>query len=206
MALLTEMLPALVAEGGRVLVFSQFTEMLALVRQALSALALPHLKLTGQTPPRERGDIVARFQAKQDEPVLLLSLKAGGVGLNLTAADTVIHYDPWWNPAVENQATDRAHRIGQTKAVFVYKLVVAGSIEEKILALQEQKAELAAGILCEDHQGTVKFCEEDIRALLAPLPGGERGGAPPARRRPNSTQVRNAAPGSGTVERLRGRR
>ena len=103
-------------------------------------------------------------------PVFLISLKAGGVGLNLTAADTVIHFDPWWNPAVENQATDRAHRLGQTKAVFVYKLVVAGSIEEKILALQERKAALAAGILAEDHEGTVKFGEDDIRALLAPLP------------------------------------
>jgi len=82
----------------------------------------------------------------------------------------VIHFDPWWNPAVENQATDRAHRLGQTKAVFVYKLVVAGSIEEKILALQERKAALAAGILAEDHEGTVKFGEDDIRALLAPLP------------------------------------
>ena len=98
------------------------------------------------------------------------SSQSGGVGLNLTAADTVIHFDPWWNLAVENQATDRAHRLGQTKAVFVYKLVVAGSIEEKILALQERKAALAAGILAEDHEGTVKFGEDDIRALLAPLP------------------------------------
>ena len=103
-------------------------------------------------------------------PVFLISLKAGGTGLNLTAADTVIHFDPWWNPAVENQATDRTHRLGQTKAVFVYKLVVAGSIEEKILALQERKAALAAGILAEDHEGTVKFGEDDIAALFSPLP------------------------------------
>jgi SNF2 family DNA or RNA helicase len=116
-------------------------------------------------------------------PVFLISLKAGGVGLNLTAADTVIHYDPWWNPAAENQATDRAHRLGQTKAVFVYKLVVAGSIEEKILALQEKKAELAAGILAEDHEGTVKFGEDDIRALLAPLPEARGDDARPARKR-----------------------
>ncbi|MGL5985684.1 MAG: helicase-related protein, partial [Burkholderiales bacterium] len=103
-------------------------------------------------------------------PIFLISLKAGGVGLNLTAADTVIHFDPWWNPAVENQATDRAHRIGQQKPVFVYKLIVAGSIEDKILQLQQKKADLAAGILSEDHAGSVKFSADDIAALLAPLP------------------------------------
>jgi superfamily II DNA or RNA helicase len=167
--LLTEMLPELVAEGRRVLVFSQFTEMLALVAQALSALPLPHLVLTGETPPHERGDLVARFQAKQHEPVLLLSLKAGGVGLNLTAADTVIHLDPWWNPAVERQATDRAHRIGQDQPVFVYKLVVEGSIEERMLALQERKAALAEGVLGSDADRAVKFGEADLQGLLAPL-------------------------------------
>jgi SNF2 family DNA or RNA helicase len=93
------------------------------------------------------------------------------VGLNLTGADTVIHFDPWWNPAVEDQATDRAHRIGQTKQVFVYKLVVAGSIEEKILALQEKKADLAASVLSQDRAALTKFGKADIRALLAPLPG-----------------------------------
>ena len=115
------------------------------------------------------------FRSFQDEavPIFLISLKAGGVGLNLTAADTVIHYDPWWNPAVENQATDRAHRIGQTRDVFVYKPVVAGSIEEKILALQERKAELAASVLTEDAAALSKFGEADIRALLAPLPQGK---------------------------------
>ena len=169
MDLLTDMLPELVAEGRRVLVFSQFTEMLALVGQALSAQALPYLTLTGETPPRERGDIVARFQAKQDESVLLLSLKAGGVGLNLTAADTVIHVDPWWNPAVERQATDRAHRIGQDQPVFVYKLVVEGSIEERMLALQARKAALAEGVLGTDGDRAVKFGEADLQGLLAPL-------------------------------------
>jgi SNF2 family DNA or RNA helicase len=101
-------------------------------------------------------------------PIFLISLKAGGVGLNLTAADTVIHYDPWWNPAVENQATDRAHRLGQDKPVFVYKLIVGGSIEEKILALQERKAELAAGILSEDRGVDVKFGTDDLAALFEP--------------------------------------
>ncbi|MEO6172946.1 MAG: C-terminal helicase domain-containing protein, partial [Arenimonas sp.] len=123
--------------------------------------------LTGDSKNRE--DIISKFQ-DGDMPVFLISLKAGGVGLNLTAADTVIHYDPWWNPAVENQATDRTHRIGQDKQVFVYKLVVAGSIEEKILVLQEKKAELAASVLSEDSAALIKFGESDIRALLAPLP------------------------------------
>jgi superfamily II DNA or RNA helicase len=167
---LMDMLPELVDEGRRVLVFSQFTSMLALIEHELTARKLDYVILTGETQDRE--GVIRRFQ---DEvvPIFLISLKAGGVGLNLTAADTVIHYDPWWNPAVENQATDRAHRIGQTKKVFVYKLVVAGSIEEKILALQEKKAELAAGVLSEDAGALSKFGEADIRALLAPLPLGK---------------------------------
>ena len=165
--LLMDMLPELVDEGRKVLLFSQFTTMLALISAELDARKIPYVALTGDTVDRE---VPVRAFQDGPTPVFLISLKAGGVGLNLTAADTVIHFDPWWNPAVENQATDRAHRLGQTKAVFVYKLVVAGSIEEKILALQERKAALAAGILAEDHEGTVKFGEDDIRALLAPLP------------------------------------
>ena len=165
--MLMEMLPELVSEGRRILVFSQFTSMLELIEAELAQEQLDYVKLTGDT--RDREEVVRRFQ-DCEVPIFLISLKAGGVGLNLTAADTVIHYDPWWNPAVENQATDRAHRLGQTKNVFVYKLVVAGSIEEKILALQERKAELAAGILSEDVNGLVKFGEADIAALLAPLP------------------------------------
>ena len=168
--LLMEMLPELVSEGRRILVFSQFTSMLELIELELANEKLSYVKLTGDTQNRE--EVVRRFQ-DEEVPIFLISLKAGGVGLNLTAADTVIHYDPWWNPAVENQATDRAHRLGQTKNVFVYKLVVAGSIEEKILALQEKKAELAAGILSEDASGLVKFGEADIAALLAPLPDVE---------------------------------
>lgn len=169
--LLADLLPALVAEGRRVLVFSQFTEMLTLAAEALDTLALPYLTLTGQTPPGQRGAVVQRFQAQQDAsaPVLLVSLKAGGVGLNLTAADTVIHLDPWWNPAVEEQATARAHRIGQDQPVFVYKLVVEGSIEERMLELQARKAALAQGVLGHDAEGAVKFSEADLHALLAPL-------------------------------------
>jgi SNF2 family DNA or RNA helicase len=168
--LLMEMLPELVSEGRRILVFSQFTSMLELIEGELTKEKLTYVKLTGDTQNRE--EVVRQFQ-DGEVPIFLISLKAGGVGLNLTSADTVIHYDPWWNPAVENQATDRAHRLGQTKNVFVYKLVVAGSIEEKILALQEKKAELAAGILSEDSAGLTKFGEADIAALLAPLPKDE---------------------------------
>ncbi len=166
--MLCDMLPALVAEGRRMLVFSQFTAMLALVEAALTTLKLPWLSLTGKTPPAQRGAVVAQFQNKS-VPILLISLKAGGVGLNLTAADTVIHLDPWWNPAVEEQATARAHRIGQQQAVFVYKLVVEGSIEERILELQARKAALADGVLGQDVALAPKFNAEDLQALLAPL-------------------------------------
>ncbi len=181
--LVADLLPALVSEGRRVLVFSQFTAMLRLAAERLDALALPYLMLTGQTPPAQRGAVVRQFQAQgtardagADGPggsgnarVLLVSLKAGGTGLNLTAADTVIHLDPWWNPAVEEQATARAHRIGQDQPVFVYKLVVEGSIEERMLELQARKAALASGVLGHDAEGAVKFSEADLHALLAPL-------------------------------------
>ncbi len=166
-AIFMDMLPELVEEGRRVLLFSQFTSMLALIEQELVRAKLDYVTLTGDT--KDRDTPIRRFQS-EEVPIFLVSLKAGGLGLNLTAADTVIHFDPWWNPAVENQATDRAHRIGQTKRVFVYKLIVAGSIEEKILALQEKKAALAHGILSADRAGEVKFSESDLAALLAPLP------------------------------------
>jgi superfamily II DNA or RNA helicase len=165
---LRDMLPELVREGRRMLVFSQFTEMLTLVEAELAALELPFVSLTGDTPVRSRGAVVQQFQAKA-VPIMLLSLKAGGVGLNLTAADTVIHLDPWWNPAVEQQATARAHRIGQDQPVFVYKLVVEGSIEERMLALQARKAALAEGVLGVDAAIATKFSAEDLQGLLAPL-------------------------------------
>jgi SNF2 family DNA or RNA helicase len=167
MALLRDMLRELVDEGRRVLVFSQFTEMLTLVEAELDELGLLYLSLTGDTAVSARGEVVRQFQART-VPVMLLSLKAGGVGLNLTAADTVIHLDPWWNPAVERQATDRAHRIGQDQPVFVYKLVVEGSIEERMLLLQERKSALAEGVLGHD-TGSVKFNADDLKGLLAPL-------------------------------------
>ncbi|HUR45054.1 MAG TPA: C-terminal helicase domain-containing protein, partial [Candidatus Saccharimonadales bacterium] len=117
---------------------------------------------------------IDQFQ-KGEVAVFLISLKAGGTGLNLTAADTVIHYDPWWNPAVENQATDRAHRIGQTKKVFVYKLLTEGTVEEKILALQARKKELVEGLLDEDRADNLKLTHDDIDLLFAPLDGGTEG-------------------------------
>ncbi|HMW56419.1 MAG TPA: DEAD/DEAH box helicase [Accumulibacter sp.] len=165
--LLMTMLPEQVEEGRRILLFSQFTSMLALIEKELKLLGIAYGILTGDT--RDREEQVRRFQAGE-VPIFLISLRAGGVGLNLTAADTVIHYDPWWNPAAENQATDRAHRLGQDKPVFVYKLIVAGSIEEKILALQERKAELAERILSADRGVDAKFGRDDIAALFAPLP------------------------------------
>ena len=168
---LADTLPALVAEGRRVLVFSQFTAMLDLVAQQLSELALPFLALTGRTSAGQRAEVVRRFQSQAEgsAPVLLVSLKAGGTGLNLTAADTVIHVDPWWNPAVEAQATARAHRIGQDQPVFVYRVVVEGSIEERLLELQARKQVLADGVLGNDAADAVKFSEADLEALLAPL-------------------------------------
>ncbi len=169
--LLMDMLPELIDEGRRILVFSQFTTMLGLIAAELDKARIGWVALTGDT--RDRRIPVEDFQ-KGRVPVFLISLKAGGVGLNLTAADTVIHYDPWWNPAAENQATDRAHRIGQDKPVFVFKLVCAGSIEEKILALQERKAALAESVLSEDANALAKFGEADIAALLAPLPTSGR--------------------------------
>ncbi|WP_374664117.1 SNF2-related protein [Ramlibacter sp.] len=165
--LLMELLPEMLAEGRRVLLFSQFTSMLTLIEEALAGRDLAWTKLTGQT--KDRDAAIARFTEGQ-VPLMLISLKAGGVGLNLPQADTVIHYDPWWNPAVEQQATARAHRIGQTSSVNVYKLVAAGTIEERILALQARKSELADAL----YRGAAAraaplFTEDDVAELLQPL-------------------------------------
>lgn len=164
---LLEMLDELLAEGRRVLLFSQFTSMLDLIQAELQARNIPYALLTGET--RNRRQPVADFQQGR-VPLFLISLKAGGTGLNLTAADTVIHYDPWWNPAVEQQATDRAYRIGQDKPVFVYKLIAHGTLEEKIQQLQARKAALAAGVLEEGKDSGLQLQESDIDALFAPLP------------------------------------
>ena len=163
---LLEMLDGLVAARRRVLVFSQFTSMLELIRAALTERGIEHLLLTGQT--RDRAAVVSKFQ-DGEVPVFLISLKAGGVGLNLTAADTVIHYDPWWNPAAEDQATDRAYRIGQDKPVFVYKLICSGTVEERIRALQANKAALADAVLEGGTTARLHFDEQEIDELFAPL-------------------------------------
>lgn len=164
--LLMDLLPEMLAEGRKVLLFSQFTSMLALIQLELAKKEIAHVILTGDT--KDRATPVEQFQ-NGAVPLFLISLKAGGTGLNLTAADTVIHYDPWWNPAVENQATDRAHRIGQTKSVFVYKLMTVGTVEEKILALQKRKRELVEGLMDEKRRETLQLTNEDLQVLFAPL-------------------------------------
>jgi SNF2 family DNA or RNA helicase len=128
------------------LVFSQFTSFLDLAEPALTAAGLSIVRLDGTTPAAKRADLVARFQAGEGD-LFLISLKAGGVGLNLTAADVVIHLDPWWNPAVEDQASDRAHRIGQTKPVTVIRLVAQNTVEESVLAMHADKRNLVQGVL-----------------------------------------------------------
>jgi superfamily II DNA or RNA helicase len=165
--LMEELLPSLLAEGRRILLFSSFSSMLKIIADQLDKAGITHLSLTGQTPGAERAAKVRRFQSGEI-PLFLISLKAGGTGLNLTAADTVIHYDPWWNPAAENQATDRAHRIGQDKPVFVHKLITRGSIEARILDLQQKKSALVEALLTADTNG-LKMDAETLGHLLAPL-------------------------------------
>jgi SNF2 family DNA or RNA helicase len=167
LAQLMTLLPEMLAEGRRILLFSQFTSMLTLIEAELKKQGIRSVKLTGQSQKRDA--LIEQFTSGQ-VPLFLISLKAGGVGLNLPQADTVIHYDPWWNPAAETQATDRAHRIGQTQSVWVLKLVAQGTIEERILALQERKAALAEGM----YSGSVArkaplFTEGDLAELLKPL-------------------------------------
>jgi SNF2 family DNA or RNA helicase len=168
MELLLDLLPTLVEDGRRVLLFSQFTEMLALIEAEVAKLKLPYLKLTGESS--DRAGLVKQFQ-EGDVPLFLISLKAGGVGLNLTAADTVILYDPWWNPAVEQQAIDRAYRIGQDKPVFVYKLIASGTVEDKMVELQARKAGLADQLLS-GVASDAALNTQDFDELFKPL-GGE---------------------------------
>jgi SNF2 family DNA or RNA helicase len=165
---LLEMVTEMVAEGRRILLFSQFTSMLDLMKPALTAAGVKFVELRGDTV--DRAAPVSRFEAGE-VPLFLISLKAGGRGLNLTSADTVIHYDPWWNPAVEDQASDRAHRIGQTKSVFVYKLIAADTVEERIVELQERKAALASLALSEDGMALPAMDAEDIDYLFGVAPG-----------------------------------
>ena len=164
---LRDLLGELVAEGRRVLVFSQFVEMLRLIEADLAEAGISHLTLTGQT--QNRAEVLDSF-AQGERSVFLLSLKAGGVGLTLTEADTVILYDPWWNPAVERQAMDRTHRIGQDKPVFVHRLVAAGTVEEKILDMQARKQALADALFDEHDAASDSLLDEaTLQDLFAPM-------------------------------------
>jgi superfamily II DNA or RNA helicase len=162
--LFSELLEEVIDGGHRVLVFSQFVSMLTLLRQQLETDETPYCYLDGSTP--NRGEVVERFQKDPAIPVFLISLKAGGVGLNLTGADTVIHFDPWWNPAVEDQATDRAHRIGQTRVVTSYKLITRDTVEEKILTLQSRKREIIQGTIGGEEEFTSALTWDEIQELL----------------------------------------
>ncbi|HTN10387.1 MAG TPA: DEAD/DEAH box helicase [Acetobacteraceae bacterium] len=173
---LLEMLEEMLPEGRRVLLFSQFTSMLDLIKPRLDAAGIRYVELRGDT--RDRAEPVRAFEAGE-VPVFLISLKAGGRGLNLVSADTVIHYDPWWNPAAEDQASDRAHRIGQTKSVFVYKLIAADTVEDRIVALQQRKAQLAEIALGEAGEDAEALADQAELALggedLEFLFGGRQG-------------------------------
>jgi SNF2 family DNA or RNA helicase len=165
---LMEMVSEMIAEGRRILLFSQFTSMLDLIKPVLLDAGIAFVELRGDTS--DRATPVQRFEAGE-VPLFLISLKAGGRGLNLTSADTVIHYDPWWNPAVEEQASDRAHRIGQLRSVFVYKLIAADTVEERIVELQERKSALASLALTQEGMALPAMDAEDIDYLFGMAPG-----------------------------------
>jgi superfamily II DNA or RNA helicase len=165
---LMDMLQDVIAEGHRVLVFSQFVEMLKIVRKALDKAHITYEYLTGETPAEERQASVNRFNNTTDSSVFLISLKAGGTGLNLTGADYVIHYDPWWNPAAEEQATDRAYRIGQDKTVMVYRFITRGTVEEKIMRIKARKQDLLDSIIAANRSMDTLFSADELRDILTP--------------------------------------
>ncbi len=160
-----DLINSLIDGGHKTLLFSQFTSMLEIIEEELKKAEISYYKITGSTPKEARLEMVNKFN-EDKTPLFLISLKAGGTGLNLTGADSVIHYDPWWNIAAQNQATDRAHRIGQTKIVTVYRLIVKNTIEEKILLMQEQKSRLAQDILSGENVSNVSLTKEDLMLLL----------------------------------------
>jgi SNF2 family DNA or RNA helicase len=165
LALLDELLDEAIDGGHRVLLFSQFVSMLALIRERLAAKAVRFSYLDGST--KERQAVVDEFQNDSGIPVFLMSLKAGGVGLNLSAADTVIHFDPWWNYAAEAQATDRAHRIGQTRVVTAYKLIARDTVEEKIVKLQARKRSASEGVIGSEEPLMSGLTTADLEELLS---------------------------------------
>ena len=162
-----ELLAEAVDDGHRVLVFSQFTSLLALLRAELDGQGTPYCYLDGSMPVRARQAEVDRFQQSADLPVFLISLKAGGTGLNLTSAHHVVLYDRWWNPAVENQATDRAFRIGQTKNVEVHKFICAGTLEEKIDEIIERKVQVAENVVGTGEDWLTELSNEELKDILA---------------------------------------
>ncbi len=151
----------------KLLVFSQFTEMLHLIEAELKKGKIKYCYLDGSTPAEKRKDAVAQFQSDERIKVFLISLKAGGVGLNLTAADYVYIVDPWWNPAVEQQAIDRTHRIGQKNKIFAYKMICKDTVEEKIIALQQKKKQLANDLVTEDAGFIKKLTKDDVAFLFS---------------------------------------
>ncbi len=162
---LKEMLEEIISEGHRVLLFSQFVDMLDITKEWLVKSGIKHEYLTGST--KNRQEVVERFNSDSTIPIFLVSLKAGGTGLNLTGADYVIHYDPWWNPAVEDQATDRAYRIGQTKKVFVYRLITKGTVEEKIQKLKQRKRNLIDSVISVDRNIGKTLTYEDLQDIFS---------------------------------------
>lgn len=165
MELCMELLNNAVNGGHKVLLFSQFTSMLEILEKRMEEAGIGYYSLTGSTPKKERMELMEKFN-RDATPVFCISLKAGGTGLNLTGADVVIHYDPWWNVAAENQATDRAHRIGQKRVVTVYKLVAEHTIEEKVVELQQKKKELADQVLSGEEMGSILFDREELLKLF----------------------------------------
>ena len=165
-SLFLQIMDELRENGHRILVFSQFTSMLDLLDATLTEKGIPHFKLTGSTPSEERFRLVDEFNENTDIKVFLISLKAGGTGLNLVGADTVIHYDPWWNFSAESQASDRVHRIGQKNNVQIIKLITKDSIEEKILELQTKKKELFNKVVSEDGNILSKLTNEELLSLF----------------------------------------
>lgn len=164
--LFLQLLPDLIANGHRILVFSQFTSMLEILKESLQELHYEYFYMEGNTKVADRNDYVKRFNAGEGQ-LFLISLKAGGTGLNLTGADTVIHFDPWWNPAVEDQATDRAHRIGQKRSVQVIKLITKGTIEEKIFNLQKRKKELSDSVITSKEVLINSLSKEELEELFS---------------------------------------
>ena len=159
------MLEQIISEGHRILLFSQFVDMLDIIKDWLERSGIPYEYLTGKT--KDRQGAVERFNSSASIPIFLISLKAGGTGLNLTGADYVIHYDPWWNPAVEDQATDRAYRIGQTKKVFVYRLITKNTVEEKIQKLKSIKRDLVDNVISVDRNITKSLTLDDIKEIFS---------------------------------------